>query len=275
MAKPNGHMITDAGEKAMSASTRSSLISPPGVRPPLRGAIREAVALVRPSPGLVADALAPALPVGDGHTVLVLPALLRGDGYTAATRRLLTLLGYDARGWGLGVNFGPTRGLLDGASDRLAALSREHGPLSLIGFSMGGLFARWLSLHMPDRVRQVITVCSPVQDPTRNFWFPVERFPGLWRGVDIGALAADIARPLPVPGTFLFSPNDGLVSTVACRDPYALDEDNIEITGPHVLIARNEMVMRIVASRLARDLDGGSVDRAPTYGPRGTNVAFR
>src|SRR5208337_3252561 len=127
----------------------------------------------------------------------------------------------------------------DGAADRLIKLSDDHGPLSIVGFSMGGLFARWLSLRLPDRVRQVITVCSPIHQPARNFWLPLGPFLGLWPGVDLAKLADEIGQPLPVPGAFLFSRDDGLVNYAACRDAHATPEDNIEISGPHVLIARN------------------------------------
>jgi pimeloyl-ACP methyl ester carboxylesterase len=194
----------------------------------------------------------PNVPRGDGHAVLALPALLRGDPYTTSLRQFLTTIGYSTHGWNLGPNIGPSRRLLDGASDRLIELSDKYGPISIVGFSMGGLFARWLSLRMPDRVRQVITVCSPIHEPANNFWLPLGPLLGLWPGVDLPKLAKEIAQPLPVPGTFLVSRDDGLVNCDACRDATATAEDNIEIGGPHVLIARNPEVVAVVAYKLAR-----------------------
>jgi pimeloyl-ACP methyl ester carboxylesterase len=191
-------------------------------------------------------------PKGDGHAVLVLPALICRDRYTVRVRRFLTAIGYSAHGWNLGVNIGPTQRLLDGAAARLIELSDEHGPLSIVGFSMGGLFARWLALRMPDRVRQVFTVCSPIHEPARNFWLPLHPFLGQWPGVDLRKLMDEVAQPLPVGGTFLFSRDDGLVNFAACLDASAPPLDNIEIGGPHVLIARNPQVMTILAERLAR-----------------------
>src|ERR1700712_4462455 len=83
------------------------------------------------------------LPVGDGHPVLVLPGLLAGDGTTWTLRRLLTGLGYHAHGWGLGVNIGPTPSVLQGMSARLDELHNRYDALvSLIGWSLGGIFAR-------------------------------------------------------------------------------------------------------------------------------------
>jgi len=78
---------------------------------------------------------------------------------------------------------------------------------------MGGLFARWLGLQKPDRVRQIITVCSPIHEPARNFCLPVDPILGMWRNVDLPQLVREIARPVPVPGTYLFSGIDGVVLT--------------------------------------------------------------
>jgi hypothetical protein len=221
-------------------------------RPPLRQTLAEAVALVRRVTKPSLDTLVhDEAPAGDDHAVLVLPALLRGDGYTASVRQFLTGIGYAAFGWQLGVNIGPTKRLLDGAVGRLIALSDLHGPISLLGFSMGGLFARWLSQRLPDRVRQVITVCSPIHEPAKNFWLPVAPLIGHWPHVDLVELAEEIARPLQVPGTFLFGRDDGIVNCAACQDASA-EAENIEISGPHVLIAQSPEVMAVVARRLAR-----------------------
>jgi pimeloyl-ACP methyl ester carboxylesterase len=220
-------------------------------RPSLRLTAAEAVAFIGRGPRVPLDQIVATAPKGDGHSVLVLPALLCGDRYTAYVRRFLTMIGYSVHCWNLGVNIGPTKRLLDGATDRLIELSDAHGPLSIVGFSMGGLFARWLALRMPDRVRQVITVCSPIHEPARNFWLPLHPFLGLWPGVDLHKLMDEVAQPLSVGGTFLFSRDDGLVNWEACWDASVPPEDNIEITGPHLLIARNPQVLSILAERLA------------------------
>jgi pimeloyl-ACP methyl ester carboxylesterase len=221
-------------------------------RPSLRLTAAEAVAFIGRGPRFPLDRIVATAQKGDGHSVLVLPALLCGDRYTAYVRCLLTVIGYCAHGWNLGVNIGPAKRLLDGATDCLIDLSDEHGPLSIIGFSMGGLFARRLALRMPDRVRQVITVCSPIHEPARNFWLPLHPFLGLWPGVGLHRLTDEVAQPLPVGGTFMFSRDDGLANCAACWDASVPPEDNVEISGPHVLIARNPQVMNIVANRLAR-----------------------
>jgi pimeloyl-ACP methyl ester carboxylesterase len=230
-------------------------------RPPFRQTFAEAMALLSSTPNLGVDELLATTPRGDGHAVLVLPALLRGDGYTTQARALLSGLGYSAHGWGLGVNIGPSNRLLDGAIDRLRELSDAHGPVSLVGFSMGGLFARWLSHQAPERVRQVVTVCSPIHDAADSFWLPLQPFLGLWP--DVARLADEIAQPLSVPLTCLVSPEDGIVHWVSCFDSEAAVEDVIEISVPHALIVRSPEVMAIVAARLARAMPSRTSDLQP------------
>jgi pimeloyl-ACP methyl ester carboxylesterase len=221
-------------------------------RPPLRQTLAEAVALLSPTPTSAIDQLVAHAPQGDGHAVLVLPALLRGDRYTESARSFLTGIGYIVYGWDLGINIGPAKRLLDGSLERLRQIAVKHGPVSLVGFSLGGLFARWLSLQSPQLVRDVITLCSPIHDAADSFWLPLKPFLGMWPDVDVAKLAQEIARPLPVPLTCVVSRTDGIVHWTSCCDHGASPEDVIEITGPHALIARSPAVLSIVAERLAR-----------------------
>ncbi len=101
-------------------------------------------------------------PRGDGHGVLVLPGLLASDASTTVLRRYLRLLGYQVRGWALGRNVGPTTAVLDGLPAALSALAAETGgPVSVIGWSLGGIYARELARQQAPQVRQVITLGSP------------------------------------------------------------------------------------------------------------------
>ena len=105
------------------------------------------------------------VPRGDGHAVLVLPGFLAGDFSTAPLRRFLRSLCYDARGWKLGVNLGPNAGLREALVARLTHLAERHGRrVSLIGWSLGGIYARELARAHPDRVRIVITLATPFRD---------------------------------------------------------------------------------------------------------------
>src|SRR3982751_6139968 len=86
-------------------------------------------------------------PRGDGHPVLVLPGLVASDSSTGILRRYLASRGYDAHGWGLGRNLGPREGVEQGMYDLLGKLHDESGgrKVSLIGWSLGGVYARLLA----------------------------------------------------------------------------------------------------------------------------------
>ena len=185
-------------------------------------------------------------------TLLVMPTWLRDDRQTAPLRAMLATQGFDPRPWDLGRNMGPTPALIAGAEARLLALSDAHGPIGLIGFSMGGLFARWLALRHPARVRQAIMVCSPWRAPLQSFFLPLGPVLSQWSAGDVHGMAADLQRPLTVPATYVFSRRDGLVAWQSCRDPRH-PEDGFEISGPHVTIPFDPEVWAIVLRRLSRD----------------------
>lgn len=221
-------------------------------RPSLSRTLAEAAAMPmrsRIDPGV--DALLARVPRGDGHAVLVMPTSLHGDPQTEGIRTFLREIGYVPFGWEFGVNLGPTARVVAGLPERLAALAAAHGPVSLVGFSMGGLFARWLGVRAPDQVRSVITVCSPFRAPTESVFLPLDALIGAWWGAEVAALAAEVEQPLSKPATFVFSRDDGIVSWESCCDT-TRPEDNIETHGPHVTIAQNLDVFRIVAERLAQ-----------------------
>ena len=110
-------------------------------------------------------------PRGDGSPVVVLPGFTAGDSSTTSLRGVLRGLGHDVVGWGLGRNLGPTRAVLAGLERLLSTIADRHGaPVSLVGMSLGGIFARQLAAARPDEVRRVITMGSPYRltDRTRS-----------------------------------------------------------------------------------------------------------
>src|SRR5438067_1089651 len=87
-----------------------------------------------------------AAPRGDGHPVLVLPGFSASDAAMAPLVTILRGKNYHAVGWGLGTNLGPRRHVIDGMTRRLFRLSERAGrPVSLIGWSLGGMYARELA----------------------------------------------------------------------------------------------------------------------------------
>jgi pimeloyl-ACP methyl ester carboxylesterase len=102
-------------------------------------------------------------PGGDGHPVLVLPGLLADDLSTRPLRWFLRQRGYSVHGWRLGTNRGPSAATTEGLARRLAALADRHGrTVSIVGWSMGGVFARQLALRTPSSVRSTVTLGSPI-----------------------------------------------------------------------------------------------------------------
>ena len=186
---------------------------------------------------------------GRGHVVLVIPGFLTPDLFTYPLRRFLTNCGYRALGWGMNVNFGPTPRLLAGLERRFQECRAiAGGPISVIGVSLGGLFARNLAFEHPGDIRQVITLVSPYRLPTASTIEPLVRMcaPFFSDEIDVHRLAT----PLPVPSTSVFTREDGLVAWETCRSEEA-DGMQVEVLGKHVTICRNPAALRTVGRRLA------------------------
>lgn len=115
-------------------------------------------------------------PAGDGHPVIVLPGLSASDGSTLPLRGYLGNLGYDVSGWNQGHNFGPRAGILDTAKRQIFDTCAASGqPVSLIGWSLGGIYARELAKDLPDCVRSVITLGTPFagSHKSTNAWWAI------------------------------------------------------------------------------------------------------
>jgi pimeloyl-ACP methyl ester carboxylesterase len=204
---------------------------------------------------LLAQPLLRRAPRGDGHPVMVLPGLAASDLETAPLRLFLRRLGYDAHGWGLGRNEGPTDRVLDGLDRRLADLSTKKGrKVSLVGWSLGGILARLLASSHAHHVRQVITLAAPFRPLEAGEEF-VTRVPDeqatRWRQIEAAARAGGIDKP-PVPSTAIWSRSDGVVgSEVARQDPEPRHE-NVEVASTHFGIVFNLGALVVVADRLAQ-----------------------
>src|SRR5262249_41322811 len=121
------------------------------------------------------------VPAGDNHPVLVLPGLAASDRSTRPLRAFLRDRGYGAHGWNQGNNFGSRPGVGERIQERLAELHARHGrKVSLIGWSLGGIFAREIARRVPEQVRCVITLGSPFAGEPRatNAWRLYEMLSG-------------------------------------------------------------------------------------------------
>jgi pimeloyl-ACP methyl ester carboxylesterase len=192
------------------------------------------------------------VPRGDGHAVLVLPGFLAGDFSTAPLRRFLRSLCYDARGWKLGVNLGPNAELREALVARLAHLASRRGRrVSLIGWSLGGIYARELARAHPDRVRLVITLATPFRDISATHAARLIR-PGRLSLGDATELQAALRRPLPLPVTSIYSRTDGIVHWQGCLEEEGPQSENVEVRCSHTGMGFHADTLAIIADRLAQ-----------------------
>lgn len=190
---------------------------------------------------------------GDGHPVLVLPGLSASDTSTRPLRTYLKDQGYAAHGWKLGPNRGPRPGVEAALDARLAELAQRHRrKVSLIGWSLGGVFAREMARRAPDLVRQVITLGSPFASEPKasNAWRLYETLSE--RKVDDWPERDIMRRPPPVPSTAIYSRSDGIVAWQGCLEQDATTAENIEVRGSHCGLGHNPAVVYAIADRLAQ-----------------------
>ena len=190
---------------------------------------------------------------GDGHPVLVLPGLAAGDLTTAVLRRFLGSRGYAAYGWGQGLNLGLRPGVLDRAHEMLEHLWLTHGrSVSLVGWSLGGLYARELAKRSPDMVRLVITLGSPFTGHPRetNAWRLYEFASGHRIGPHDfhGPLRADP----PAPTTSIWSVTDGVVSWWCSLETRRHLAENIVVDSSHLGLGAHPAALYAIADRLAQ-----------------------
>jgi hypothetical protein len=193
------------------------------------------------------------LPQGDGHSVLVLPGLMASDASTHLLRALLQDRGYVPYGWELGRNQGPRPGVEDGMARRLKEIADRSGrKVSVIGWSLGGLYARVLASQTPEVVRQVITLGSPFTGDPRasNAWRVFEYTSGV--SVDDQRWHKILRDPVSVPTTSIYSRSDGIVAWQCSLERERPLAENIEVEGSHCGLGHNPVVLYAVADRLAQ-----------------------
>lgn len=198
------------------------------------------------------------LPRGDGHGVLVLPGFLASDSSTGPMRRLLRQLGYQVAGWNLGRNLKVDNARVEAMARCVDELHRRTGgKISIVGWSLGGVFARELAKQMPDKVRSVITLGSPISDNRRytNARPLFEAINGKRpQPMRTGKFRA-LADAPPVPTTSILTKTDGVVhwrGSVQHPERGHDRTENIEVFASHIGLGVNPAVMLAIADRLAQ-----------------------
>lgn len=210
-------------------------------------------------------------PRGDGHPVLVLPGLAASDVSTLALRTYLKDLGYEPHGWELGHNLGHHDSVEGEMLDRLLELyDRYKRKVSIIGWSLGGVFARELAKEAPDVTRIVISLGSPLTGCAKstNAWRVYEVASGKRVGdnchhgrphngeSDIehcGFVCSRRRHHAPVvPSTSIFSRTDGVVSWEGSLEVETDTTENIEIESSHCGLGHHPVALYAIADRLAQ-----------------------
>ena len=165
-------------------------------------------------------------PKGDGHPVLVLPGLVASDTSTRPLRSFLKSRGYAVSGWRQGRNLGLRHGVQHAMVDLVQELNDTHGrKVSLVGWSLGGLYARQLAKMMPERVRSVITLGSPFAAGPKatNAWRVYEMASGRRADEEDPRFGGSLAGTPPVPTTAIFSRTDGICAWQGCMEKTSRD----------------------------------------------------
>lgn len=207
---------------------------------------------------------------GDGHAVLVLPGYGAGDTIMYVLRYYLNRWGYDARPWNLGVNFTRTRitaidqvnafreDMEDKVAARIEQLYHETGrPVSVIGWSLGGIYANSMADRVPDYLNHVITLGAPYGDPRATAAWNVLKALNFSKTAEEeqdfdGWLKHDAITDRQVKTTVIYSPNDGIVAEAAARLGEHEKIAHVPVNSSHAGFAFNPAVYRVIAQTLAQ-----------------------
>ncbi|GAC1604879.1 MAG: alpha/beta hydrolase [Ramlibacter sp.] len=196
--------------------------------------------------------------VGDGHPVIVYPGLGAGSMNTSQLRMFLKRSGFEVSDWGGGVNIGHEGDFdqwLGGLVEQMEATRAEHGgrKVSLVGWSLGGIFAREIARRAPDSVRSVVTLATPFGAlGDANHAGTMYKILNGDSGRIAPAIEARLKLSPPVPTTSIYSKSDGIVCWQGCIETPSSRAESVEVDASHLGMVNHPAVHRIVAQRLAQ-----------------------
>ncbi len=232
--------------------------SPTVARPSLWQSAFEFRALFEVMSLLPARPMLDLAPKGEGQPVLVFPGFYAADRSTARMRAYLNRRGYDAYAWEQGRNPGLSEALYQRLEEKLLALyEQRQQSVSLVGWSLGGLYARLLAHKYPDKVRQVITLGSPfnvsqmgaVSGAVERLY---ERMNPDQAGDPLLQQEEFWKTPPPVPSTAIYSEGDGIAHWSYCIDAENHNTENIQVPSSHLGMTHNPLILYMIATRLSQ-----------------------
>jgi pimeloyl-ACP methyl ester carboxylesterase len=186
-----------------------------------------------------------------GPPLMVIPGFFASDRSTLGLQRALARAGYRVTGWGMGLNRGAHAGILDDIIGRLEHFARGE-PAILVGWSLGGVFAREVAKLRPDLVSRVFTMGSPFSGDPRanNAWRLYEKVAG--HPVDRPPIAVDVGAKPPVPTIALWSRRDGMVAPACARGTVDQSDVRIEVDCRHMGFTTTRRGIRQVVAVVER-----------------------
>jgi pimeloyl-ACP methyl ester carboxylesterase len=201
-------------------------------------------------------------PHGDGHPVLLVPGFTASDSTLVGLSVFLKSRGYHVETWGLGQNTGFKLKFSQALEQKVRFMHHKHGrKVSLVGWSLGGVYAFYAAHSAPECVRTVISLGSPMRFSVDNFKMPlvvkaIYRYLAHPMGpiAHLANVRAKVLRsPTQMPSTCIYSETDGIVPPDAARIENADGQhENIWVPGSHVGLGFNPAVMWILADRLGQ-----------------------
>jgi pimeloyl-ACP methyl ester carboxylesterase len=185
---------------------------------------------------------------------MVIPGFLAHDRHTTQLRRALAEAGFRVHPWRQGWNMGARTDTLEKLK-RAVDLCGHDEPILLVGWSLGGLYAREVARAEPDRVRAVVTLGSPVSGDRRrytNVWKLYEWVAG--HPVDDPPIPDKEEKP-PVPTLALWSADDGIVGAPSARGAQVSHDKAVELETSHMGFAMSADRARAVVAEIVKFLD--------------------
>ena len=186
---------------------------------------------------------------GNGRPVMIVPGFMASDQTTSRLRRSLQDAGFEAHGWGLGRNRGIKADIFERLDERVEALECDQ-PLTLVGWSLGGLIAREYAKYAPHRVAKVVTLGSPFSgDPRSNNAWRIYEFVAGYK-VDAPPVDVTLSEKPPVPTCAVWSANDGVVAPHSARGQAHESDLQIELDCTHMAFVARPDAIRAIAKAI-------------------------
>jgi len=201
----------------------------------------------------------PVEPFGDAQPVMVLPGMLSGDRSTSLLRASLDAAGFEAHGWGQSFNAKVTRQRVAEVEARLAGISNKSGqPVILIGWSLGGMFARLLAHRMPEYISLTVTLGAPFSGDRRgnNAWRSYELIND--HAVDSPPFEQDVAAKPSMRTIAIWSTRDGIVAPQCASGTARQSDLRVELPYKHFELGSSRRAIADLLGVLREELRDGT-----------------